>query len=310
MNGLWYSAITALLTCLFAGMVLAQFVRRQALNLLVWFLGILAYAVGTLTQALLFLDFLPSLFHLWYWTGAMLVAAWLGQGTLLLLVGNRLVRSATLWFVIALSILSHMVVFGSNTNPEAYTVGIDLTIQYHDIFDVPTAHESLRSILAITLNSYGTLLLVGGAVLSGFRLWRTKQGSSQRLIGNSLIAVGGLLPALGGTLILFGDGTLKYIGQLLGAVFLFTGFLFASGSIASLMPARAQPMTAAPNPNESQSIQPAPPRSQHLPQNAHLPVKVFPIHRDVTASLTYQGRKRIWSADQIDVNKHPEAKSE
>jgi hypothetical protein len=46
--------------------------------------------------------------------------------------------------------------------------------------------------------------------------------------GNILIAVGGLLPALGGFLILLGNPAFKYAGQLLGGILLFAGFLLAT----------------------------------------------------------------------------------
>jgi hypothetical protein len=77
------------------------------------------------------------------------------------------------------------------------------------------------------MNAYGTVLLVGGALYSAFLLWR-KAILPNRLAGNVLIAAGGLLPALGGALILPGRPEYKYLGQLLGSVLLFAGFLMAT----------------------------------------------------------------------------------
>lgn len=45
-----------------------------------------------------------------------------------------------------------------------------------------------------------------------------------RVVGNWLIAFGGLLPALGGALIRLGDPSFKYIGEMLGAILIFWGF--------------------------------------------------------------------------------------
>jgi hypothetical protein len=49
-----------------------------------------------------------------------------------------------------------------------------------------------------------------------------------RVIGNWLIAAGGLLPALGGTLIRLGDPSFKYTAEMLGAILIFAGFWLAT----------------------------------------------------------------------------------
>jgi hypothetical protein len=77
------------------------------------------------------------------------------------------------------------------------------------------------------MNVWGTLALVGGAIYSAI-LFRRKQIMRNRMIGNWFIAAGGLLPALGGTLILLGDPSFKYVGEMLGAILIFIGYLMAT----------------------------------------------------------------------------------
>jgi hypothetical protein len=48
------------------------------------------------------------------------------------------------------------------------------------------------------------------------------------VVGNWLIAAGGLLPALGGALIRLGDPSFKYLGEMLGAILIFWGFWMAT----------------------------------------------------------------------------------
>jgi hypothetical protein len=86
------------------------------------------------------------------------------------------------------------------------------------------------------LNAYGTIVLVGGAIYSSV-LFLRKQIMPNRVLGNVLIALGGLLPALGGSLIKLAElvpeiseagSTLKYLGIFFGAVLLYSGFLLAT----------------------------------------------------------------------------------
>jgi hypothetical protein len=59
-------------------------------------------------------------------------------------------------------------------------------------------------------------------------LFRRKQIMRNRMVGNWLIALGGLMPALGGALIRLGDPSYKYLGEMLGAILIFIGFLMAT----------------------------------------------------------------------------------
>ncbi|HEY8497804.1 MAG TPA: hypothetical protein VIK90_01000, partial [Limnochordales bacterium] len=72
--------------------------------------------------------------------------------------------------------------------------------------------------------------LVGGAAYSAWQFYR-RGGQRDRMVGNVLIAAGGLAPAIGGTLSRFGLPGL-YVGELVGAVLLYAGFLRASASRA------------------------------------------------------------------------------
>ena len=224
---LYLSLATCLVTGLFAGMVLERFWKRKSLSLLGWGIGLLLYSIGTMAQAVLTVGFEPTMFKLWYWTGAMLVPLWLGQGTVFLLVRRGNLAWVNFWLSVALSILAAQIIFTSPLDSAAYQMGVDLTEQYQSLFAMTPAQTTLRTLLVIFMNSYGTLLLVGGAIYS-LVIFARKHVLLNRVWGNVLIALGGLLPALGGALILIGDGSLKYLAQLLGAIALFAGFLIAS----------------------------------------------------------------------------------
>lgn len=223
----WISSATALTTGLFAALVLAQYFQRRRWSSLAWGIGLVLYSVGALAQAILALRFNGFLFMLWYWAGAVVVAPWLGQGTLFLLARGKNWAWISFWTIVILSVLGLFLVFGAELNPNAYRAGVDLTEQFQDIFVMVGAARAARVILVIFLNTVGTLMLVGGAVYSAFIFWR-KREMANRLWGNVLIAAGGLLPAMGGFLILLGGPDFKYLGQLLGGLLLFAGFLVSA----------------------------------------------------------------------------------
>jgi hypothetical protein len=86
-------------------------------------------------------------------------------------------------------------------------------------------------VLTPFFNLYGTVTLVGGAAWSAWIFFR-KRILLHRTIGNVLIAVGALLPAFGGAFSRFGVPNALYIGELLGAVLIFLGFIRATTPMA------------------------------------------------------------------------------
>jgi hypothetical protein len=88
-------------------------------------------------------------------------------------------------------------------------------------------------VLTPFFNLYGTLTLVGGAAWSAWIFWR-KRILLHRTIGNILIAVGAIAPDFGGTFSRFGVPSALYIGELLGALLLFAGFIRATTPMRAL----------------------------------------------------------------------------
>ena len=78
--------VTSVITFVFAGMVFRRYTLRKGVHLLIWGFGLTLYAVAESMAAINgALGWNPLVFRLWYLCGAILVAAWLGQGTVYLL---------------------------------------------------------------------------------------------------------------------------------------------------------------------------------------------------------------------------------
>jgi hypothetical protein len=76
-------------------------------------------------------------------------------------------------------------------------------------------------------NIYGLFALVGGALWSAYLFWR-KRVLPNRVLANVLIAAGALLIGTASTLTRLGYGQYLYIGELLSAVLMFSGFLMSA----------------------------------------------------------------------------------
>lgn len=212
---------SSIVSFLFATMVLRKWANRRAPFLLLWGIGLSMYGIGGLMEALYgFAGWHPLVFRLWYLFGAVLVAAWLGQGTVYLLVHRRIgtVKLAdALMAVLAIgSIYAAAKVFGARLDPTQMLSG---ELSGHAIVT-----PGVR-VLTPFFNLYGVLMLVGGALYSAYYFWKTKTAAN-RMVGNILIALGAMMPAFGGAAQRFGVPVALYVGEFLGAVIMFVGFLF------------------------------------------------------------------------------------
>ena len=72
-------------------------------------------------------------------------------------------------------------------------------------------------------NLYAVIFLVGGAITSAVRFRRAAQ-LRHRYIGNILIAVGAILPGIGGSMTRAGYVEVLYVTELLGLLLIFWGY--------------------------------------------------------------------------------------
>jgi hypothetical protein len=219
--------LSTLVTLAFAIAVFRRYLRRRGPHLLIWTVGLLCYGLGTLSEVILGLAFSGTVLKLWYLCGAMLTAAWLGQGTLHLLVGRRRLAWILTGVLATVSGLAAVLVLLAPLTPatDAYRVAEPISSQYQAIL---TRSGGIIA-LTIVLNIYGTLTMVGGALYSAFIFWR-RRVLFNRMIGNILIAVGALAPAMGGSFIRLNLPDLLYLSELAGAVLMYVGFLQATSA--------------------------------------------------------------------------------
>lgn len=218
-----FSIITALVSAAFALHVFHRWTDKHRPYLLAWGIGLVLYFIGSAAQAVLAVTWNPTAYALWYWTGAIAVAPWLGQGTIYLLVRRGSIARNVQMALLLVSIMTlPWALFLTPLDGSAWTPGVNLAGITNEVME----RGGVRGFVPI-MNIWGTVALVGGALYSA-HLFRRKQILRERMIGNWLIAAGGLLPALGGALIRLGVPDLQYAGAMLGVILIFIGYLLAS----------------------------------------------------------------------------------
>lgn len=212
---------SSILSFVFAAAIFGRYLRRPGHHhLFVWGIGTVFYGIGGASEALTgAFGFSPVVLKIWYLFGAILVAAWLGQGTVFLLARDRWVRVTTIVLVIA-SVFAAFAVALASVDP-TYQAGAELTGKAFTTTWV--------RMLTPFFNIYGTVTLAGGALYSAGLFWR-KRVLPQRMIGNILIAAGAMMPAFGGVLNRFGLPGL-YLGEFAGILLMYVGFLQATAVV-------------------------------------------------------------------------------
>ncbi|GAB4540015.1 MAG: hypothetical protein Kow0063_29390 [Anaerolineae bacterium] len=220
--------LASITSFVFAFFVLKRFLARRRAHLLLWGIGMVFYGIGGFCEAYYgALGWNPLVFRLWYLFGAILVAAWLGQGTVYLLARRRWANALMLVLGLA-SLYGALRVFTAELNPSLMTSGLHTGSELSGHAIVTPGVRTLTPFF----NLYGTVTLVGGALYSAWLFWR-KRVLLHRTIGNILIAAGATLPAFGGAFSRFGIPGALYWGELLGAILLFIGFLRATTPMGS-----------------------------------------------------------------------------
>src|SRR4030065_419073 len=105
--------LSTIITFIFTAAVFNRFRVKHGLHLLFWSIGLLLYGIGTLTEVIMLFTYNELALKLWYLSGAMLTAAWLGQGTVNLLVRRRGVASTLTVILTVVSLISFALILAA-----------------------------------------------------------------------------------------------------------------------------------------------------------------------------------------------------
>lgn len=205
--------ISSLVSLGFAAAVFHQYLARRKNHQLLWFIGLLMYAVSTFTEFWAGVwGISQAVYRTWYLVGAVLVVAYLGMGTIFLLAPAKTARRV-------LAVLAVLSVYAA---VRVLTAQIDLSGLA--TLSGSAMPDDIRRMTPL-FNTFGTVALVGGAIYSAV-VFRRRRILPHRVVSNTLIAVGAILPAIGGTALRFGGSVqVFYLLELAGITIIFIGFL-------------------------------------------------------------------------------------
>ena len=220
----FYALAAAAISAAFALTLFGQYRARPRPFLLAWSVALAMYALAALMEVIgAAAGWTPLTYRIYYYFGAIMLVGVLALGTIYLLA-PRFGRRALLVLVVLGGI------------GLAATLGASLQtglLQTHEVPSVDTIrleHSTfnvLAILMAALLNIVGTVILVGGALWSAYGTWR-RGGAPSRLVANILIAAGALIVATASSLTrLFHVYELFYVGQAVGVLVMFGGFLAA-----------------------------------------------------------------------------------
>lgn len=192
-----------------------------------WMLGVGLYGLGTLTEALTTIfGWNEPVFRTWYIAGALLGAGPLAQGTVYLLVPRRVADRMAVAMVTYVAIASAFVV----ATPLLYDLA-----EPNRLSGEVMAWQWVR-LFSPLVNLYAVVFLIGGAIWSAWK-YRRQGDASSRVLGNVLIAVGAILPGIGGSFARAGVVEVLYVTELIGLVLIWAGYRVIAGDrVTSIHP--------------------------------------------------------------------------
>jgi hypothetical protein len=209
--------VTTILSAGFAWIVLQRWLlKRQSTHLLWWAIGIFVYGLGTFAEGFTALfGWHEPIFKLWYVVGALLGGAPLAQGTVYLLLPRKVATRLAIGFVIAATICAVFVILSP----------VDASLADNHKLAGDVMDWTWVRALAPFLNLYAFIFLVGGAAYSAFKFHESRE--NRRMAANIFIAVGALLPGIGGSFTVFGLTEVLYVTEFVGIILIYAGYRFS-----------------------------------------------------------------------------------
>ena len=116
--------LSAIISFIFAFVIFKRYYAKRRPHLLLWGLGMVFYGIGGFCEGYFgAFGWNPLIFRMWYLFGAILVAAWLGQGTVYLLAKRRIANILMLILGVA-SAYAAIRIFSAELDPSLLTTSV------------------------------------------------------------------------------------------------------------------------------------------------------------------------------------------
>ena len=212
---------------------------RKTSYLLWWTLGVLTFGMGTLAESINVLFRWHEMnVRYWYIVGALLGGFPLAQGSVYLLLNKKFADITSVFFTLMIITGGVAVMLTPFSIPEGFN---------YKLTGAVFAWKWVR-LFSPLINIYAFIFLVGGAIYSAYKFRKVLQRNDNagpekesraitaaRYKGNILIAIGGLLPGIGGTFTRMGYVNVLFITELMGLILIYVGYRIIKDNKNSLM---------------------------------------------------------------------------
>lgn len=155
------------------------------------------------------------MFRAWYITGALMGGAPLAQGSVHLHLKRRTADRLAVALVAIVTASAFVI-----ASPLRYEL-----VEPYRLTGKVLAWSWVRAFSPF-INTYAFCFLVGGAAVSAWHYSKSLV-TRNRFVGNVLIAVGAVLPGIGGAFTRFGFTEVLYVTEFIGLALIFLGYRFA-----------------------------------------------------------------------------------
>ena len=206
--------ITTIFSIYFVKEIYEHYKIRKTKYLLWWTIGVLTFGLGTFAESInVILGWNEINLRYWYIFGALLGGFPLAQGSVYLLMDKKFANISTYVIVSIIIIASITVILTPINIPNDFDYKLTGSVftwkwvRYFSPF----------------INLYAFIFLVGGAVYSAIKYFY-KKDKQARFMGNIFIAIGGLLPGIGGIYTRMGYINILFVTELIGLVLIYLGY--------------------------------------------------------------------------------------
>ncbi len=205
---------TTLFSIYFFREIWNHYQQKKTTYLLWWSLGVLTFGLGTLAESINVLIgwSIPNVKY-WYIVGALLGGYPLAQGSVYLLMKKKFADITRSLYVFLIVLASVFVILTPISIPENFNYKLSGKV---------FVWEWVRYFSPF-INLYAFVFLVGGAIYSAIKYYQ--QGIKEAPFkGNIFIAIGGLLPGIGGSFTRAGYVEVLYVTEFIGLLLIYYGY--------------------------------------------------------------------------------------
>ena len=206
--------ITTFLSIYFFIEIYKHYLSNKKKYLLWWMLGVVTFGLGTLSESLhALIGYNEFNLRFWYIIGALLGGFPLAQGTVYLLFSKKFANRTTIFFISYIIIAAIFVILTPISIPEDFDGRLT-----GKVFEWTWVR-----FFSPLINLYAFIFLVGGAIYSAYKYFKMKN-LLYRVYGNSAIAIGGILPGIGGSFTRAGYVEVLFVTELVGLSLIYIGY--------------------------------------------------------------------------------------